>query len=590
MAWRRFAGIVGFVGMLAHPAFADVAAVVPPPVQFPADIPAVAPKQTPALSAGLVVPPAVPFPSDDAPASDLPNPSAVSSESASHAIPPPPKKEDVAADDGCGFNFKRYPIVRKNPPPGNFPVPPTGAGFYSLRDLLTGDYREAPPMSAWPPFALMGPAFYDADFRFLDDPKYCSNDPLDRLHRIRLGENFLFSTGGQIWWRHQEESNSRLSGRDNTYDQMRTRVYADVLYRDAVRVYAELIDARIYDPELPPLPTDQNWADIQNLFVDFRLHKTDNGATYGRVGRQELMLGSQRLVSTIDWANTRRTFDGVRVFHNSDKFDFDAFWLRPVIPTVNKLDASDINQNFYGAWGTYRPAQKQAIDLYYLLLENVNNASAVALRTAPSTTHTVGTRYFGELSHWLWDVEGGYQWGELAGSDIAAAFGTVGAGRNLQRLPWNPTVWAYYDYASGDHSPNAQGYHTFNQLFAFGHYYLGWADLVGRRNINDVNLHLYLHPTKWITFNTQYHHFWLDSSSDALYNVAGAPYRRSAGARAGGVVGDEIDLYANFHLSKHSDFLIGYSKLFAGDFIRNTSAPNAPTDSSSLYMLYNFRW
>ncbi|MBX9678203.1 MAG: alginate export family protein [Gemmataceae bacterium] len=590
MAWPRLTGVFGFFWLCAHATLADDVAVVPPAVRFPADIPAVAPKAVPTLAFEGVVPPAVPFPSDVIPGSASLTTNALPSESASVAVPAPPKKEDVAADDGCGFNFKKYPLVRKNPPSGNFPVPPTGPGYYSLRDQLSGIYREAPPKSAWPPFALMSPSFYDADFRFLDDPKYSSDDPLDRLHRIRVGENFLFSTGGQIWWRRQEERNSRLSNRDNTYDLMRTRVYADVLYRDAVRVYAELIDARIYDPELPPLLVDRNGADILNLFVDFRLYKNDEGATYGRVGRQELLLGSQRLVSPIEWSNTRRTFDGVRVFHNSEKFSLDAFWLRPVIQTVNKMDASDVNQNFYGAWGTYRPTQKQSIDLYYLLLENANKTSGAGLRTGPSTTHTVGSRYFGELNSWLWDFEGGYQWGELAGADISAAFATAGVGRNFKSMPWNPTFWLYYDYASGDHSPNARGYQTFNQLFAFGHYYLGWADLIGRRNINDANVHLYLYPTKWLTFNTQYHHLWLDSSSDALYNIAGAPYRRSAGARAGGVVGDEIDFYLNFHLSKHSDFLIGYSKLFAGDFIRNTSAPNAQTDASNLYMMYNFRW
>jgi hypothetical protein len=31
---------------------------------------------------------------------------------------------------------------------------------------------------------------------------------------------------------------------------------------------------------------------------------------YVRVGRQELLYGSQRLISTLDWANTRRTFQG----------------------------------------------------------------------------------------------------------------------------------------------------------------------------------------------------------------------------------------------------------------------------------------
>ena len=42
--------------------------------------------------------------------------------------------------------------------------------------------------------------------------------------------------------------------------------------------------------------------------------------------------------------------------------------------------------------------------------------------------------------------------------------------------------------------------------------------------------------------------------------------RRDPTGLAGDDVGQELDLYANFHLSMHQDLLLGYSKLFAGDF------------------------
>jgi hypothetical protein len=54
---------------------------------------------------------------------------------------------------------------------------------------------------------------------------------------------------------------------------------------------------------------------------------------------------------------------------------------------------------------------------------------------------------------------------------------TAGLGSHWTDAPLNPTVWGYYDYASGDDRPNAGTFRTFSQLFPFGHYYLGWADL-----------------------------------------------------------------------------------------------------------------
>src|SRR6185436_17507496 len=140
------------------------------------------------------------------------------------------------------------------------------------------------------------------------------------------------------------------------------------------------------------------------------------------------------------------------------------------------------------------------------------------------------------------------QFGQRGANDIFAGAGTVGGGYNFKDAPLNPTFWLCYDFASGDRSPNSGSYNTFNQLFPFGHYYFGWADLVGRQNINDLNAHLFLYPTNWITLWGQYHHFWLDSSRDGLYNAAGNITRRSATGAAGTDVGDEFDIIANFHL------------------------------------------
>src|SRR5207249_84964 len=137
--------------------------------------------------------------------------------------------------------------------PGWFSIPPKGPGYYSLLDLVRGNYREGPPKFPYPPFALMGPGFYDADFRYLDDPKNTQYDWADVLHRIHLGDNWLFSTGGQIWIRHMEEINSRLGGKRNDYELLRTRIYGDLWFQDRFRIYGEFLDAQSFGQDLAPL-------------------------------------------------------------------------------------------------------------------------------------------------------------------------------------------------------------------------------------------------------------------------------------------------------------------------------------------------
>ena len=78
-------------------------------------------------------------------------------------------------------------------------------------------------------------------------------------------------------------------------------------------VYVEYIDAQSYNQNLPPLATDVNHSDILNAFADIKLGELDDHPIYARIGRQELLYGSQRLISPLDWANTRRNFNGAAI-------------------------------------------------------------------------------------------------------------------------------------------------------------------------------------------------------------------------------------------------------------------------------------
>jgi hypothetical protein len=500
------------------------------------------------------------------------------------------KKKEDKGQDGPMHVLAKLP-VRIFPPPG-FPfVFPSGPGYYSALDWLRGEYREKPPNFPYSPVSIMPKSFFDADFRYLASPTNTQHDIFDPLHTIFFGHNndWYFSTGGEFRYRYMHEIDSRLSGKDQSYDLLRTRVYGDLWYQDRFRVYVEFLDAQAFRESLAYGPLDRDKSDLLNAFIDYKIADIADYPLYIRAGRQELLLGSQRLVSPLDWANTRRTFEGFRLFRQGEKFDVDVFLTQPVIPNASHFDSVNDHANFGGAWFTYRPMKKTFIDAYYLFYDN--NRPAVVLgetKPVPFDTNTLGSRYYGEKGNWMWDLEGAVQLGTRETQDIVAGMGTAGGGYHFCQLPWNPTFWAYYDYASGNRHPGTGGtYSTFNELFPFNHYYFGSIDLVGRQNIHDLNCHLYLYPQNWITFWGQYHHYWLASPDDALYNSAGVAIRRSPNGSAGTNVGDEVHFLTNFHLDAHSDLLIGYAHLFSGSFIRQTGPPG---DSELFYVQYSFRW
>jgi hypothetical protein len=489
------------------------------------------------------------------------------------------------------FDWSKIPPVTPTPRPGSFIVPPSGLGYYALWDLLTGNERKVPPVAPYVPFALLPTSAFDIDFRYMEKPGY-EKDLFDPVKRTHLGDDWLLSFGGNFWFRHVHESDSRLSDQNNTFNLIRTRLHADLWYRDQVRLFAEGIDARSFSQNLNPLASDVNHTDMLNLFADIKVANVKDGPAYVRIGRQELLYGSQRLIAPLDWGNMRRAFQGIKTFWRTPTFDLDAFWVRPMNVTPSGFDNWDTNRNFYGLWATYKPQRGHFADLYFLSLDNNNSAVAASaigtLNTGNSIVHTVGTRYIGDTNNFLYELEGMYQFGQRSNQAISAFAVASGAGYRFAALPMNPQMWFRYDFASGTKNPN-DGSHsnTFNQLFPFGHYYLGFIDRVGRENIHDFNAQMTLHPQQWLTVIAQYHRFYLANKRDALYNAVGITSAQDITGQSGNHVGDEMDLRFNIHVNRHQDVLLGYSKLWAGNFLQKTKPGVSP---DLLYVQYNFRF
>jgi hypothetical protein len=498
--------------------------------------------------------------------------------------------EGDAAAPACPSIWSKVPPPEPFPRIGAFFILPSGPGYYSLKDVVKGECREKPPVYPWPPFGLDVYPFYNNNFRYLDDPKNTQFDWVDPIKRIHIGENWLLSIGGEERIRFSDEYDSRLSGKTNIYEPDRSRIYADLWYRDQFRLFAEYAYVEVSNERnLPPSATDINKTDFVNLFADLKLFDLDCHPVYVRGGRQELDYGSQRLISQTDFPNSPRTFDGIKGFWHSDKLDVDAFLTRPVVIDPNDFNSENDKSNFDGVWATYKPMKGQALDMYYLYLDTDTPLTA---KPAPGTrggfdVNTFGSRYAGDYKILVWDFEGMYQFGEHGAQNTSAGAYTTGAGFHFADLPFNPVFWLYYDYASGNRHPGTGDYSTFNQLFPNGHNYFGWTDLVGRQNIDDLNLQAWFYPTKWITTGLQYHILRLDSAKDSLYNAAGAVERTDATGKSGTDVGQVFTGIVNFHVSQHSDVELQYSHFDSGKFIERTGSPLSP---DFFFLQYTFRY
>src|SRR5262245_17474358 len=237
----------------------------------------------------------VPNPPPPAPVveSDLPRspPAApVIPDSSAAPNPNPPASADPPAETPCCDDdpkkpswWGRVPVIRPMPPVGNFPVRPTGEGYYSALDWLLGRQRATPPVFPYSPVGPMFNSFFDANFLYLDKPNNTQFDYLDFLHQIHI-RDWVFNTGGEYRNRYMQEDNSRLTGLTNDYDLQRTRVYGDLWFRDWARFYVEFLSAQTFGQSLAPLAIDYDPYDFENLFMDVKIPGTGDHPAYVRMG------------------------------------------------------------------------------------------------------------------------------------------------------------------------------------------------------------------------------------------------------------------------------------------------------------------
>ncbi len=419
------------------------------------------------------------------------------------------------------------------------------------------------------PGPYTGP-FYANNFSYLSDPCYCDWHLGEMIKQIPLGCHGMVDFGGEYRLRYQNENNMRglgLTGISDEFLLQRLRLYSNVKVSKRVRLYGEIIDARSNYEDFNPRPIEEDYFDALNLFADVVLADGDLGKFTARVGRQELLYGAQRQISPLDWANTRRTFEGIRMMWQGSNWDVDGFWVNPVPPIdLANWDEPNYDEKLYGSYATYKKAKEgRKLELYYIGYEN---------DLTDADFHTLGFFFSGNKDNWLLETENAYQFGDFAGNSHSAGAMTLGVGRRLTRCKRSPTVWAYYDWASGSDVVGNGYFHH----FPLAHKYLGFMDFYGRRNIKDLNFLFTLPVSKKIEFLAWYHIFQLQDNDDIPYSVVMTPSPPGIAPAAGQSdnLGTEIDFTVSYNMTPHTNLYVGYSHFETGKFYRtNPTAPFA---------------
>src|SRR5258706_25669 len=210
---------------------------------------------------------------------------------------------------------------------------------FALPALLAGaSYGQYAPGA--PTKGAVAPAPYTL-VRWNEDYTYLKNSPktdfFDPIKYIPLGpDDWYVSLGGQYRYRYEYFNNFNFSPAtgvaqdEDGYHLNRILLNADFHLGPNFRVFVQGKSSMEDGRDGGPRPVDADEADIQQLFLDGIVPLGGKDSVTLRFGRQDLLYGAQRLISPLDWVNTRRTFEVAKGSLVLGTQTMDLFWVLPL--------------------------------------------------------------------------------------------------------------------------------------------------------------------------------------------------------------------------------------------------------------------
>lgn len=309
---------------------------------------------------------------------------------------------------------------------------------------------------------------------------------------------------------------------------LRSRLRATAKPLANITVVAEIQDSRYLgsgDPAQARGTTDispegfdmhQAWGQIEKPFdlpVDLRF------------GRQEITFANERLVGVSNWSNTGRSFDAARATFRATDLTVDLWGARLTAPSAGPTES----QNFYGAWGNWKPVNTISVDLFGMRDDNTTHikrgedSGEVML-----ARYTIGSLFKGTFGPLDLELEGAGQLGNTAASDtvdlrsiqafLASLTATVTVHEETRtRATILGTV------LSGDGSARDDKSETFNTLFGTNHRVYGTIDylpeLAGNLGLVDLSAQVSTAPVKGLRILLEGHQLLPQRTTDKAFGT-----------------------------------------------------------------------
>jgi len=363
------------------------------------------------------------------------------------------------------------------------------------------------------------------DYRFLRERP----EPQTLVEHLKLlplndGKTSYLTLGGQARERVEtyDPSFFGLPGSRN-FTSFATRLLADADLHagNRFRAFLELGSFLETGREPFPLPFDRGDLELQQGFFDLAV--LDRPATRFtlRAGRQELPIGSLRLVSIREGTNVRLSFDAIKLTLGHGRTSVEAILGRPVDPKPEVFaSAPSGHEAFWALDSTLRGRDPRAPNGEMFYLGRRLDRALYALGTARETRHTIGGRIWGRAAPWDYSVQVSGQFGSFGMGNIRAWGIATDTGYSFDHAPLRLRLALRADRASGDANSHDGTLGTFNAPYPALNYF-SEATLFAPANVNDLHPYVEVRPARAVSGVLGLDLLWRLRREDAIYRAGG---------------------------------------------------------------------
>lgn len=426
-----------------------------------------------------------------------------------------------------------------------------------------------------PPQGPQRPSFldmrYDEDWSVLKNPAL-RGDLFDSMKYIELGERSYLSLGGEVrhrvdYWR--DANFGYVPARNMDSVMQRYQFHADWHIGDHVRAFGQFASALQSGKRGGPWPTDENPAEVHQAFVEFRGGSPSQSTRWAlRLGRQEMAFGQSHFISTSDFYNTRRSFDGVRVQATRGVLEFNAFLTRPVEIKFGAFDDGSDQNQLFGAASIFMPnpfTRRGRAAVFYINL--ATDRWQWERGPGRDERHMLGLRLIGQENRWDYVYEVLLQRGMFNQvTPIRAWAVTTDTGYAVAYMPRYTRFGVRFNITSGDAGHGSLG--TFNPMFP-DNAYSGKIGLVGPSNSIDFTPNLTIALTRRVFFIPDVAFFWRQKTSDGIYGVVSPYLVTPGGFSKSRFVGTQVSLPMQVAITPHLTYTVALSNLMGGGFVHD---------------------